>query len=77
MRYYRPQGSSFMICCICDREFLGSDAMAIGHPDDESTTLCYRCCDELSQSEIQEMCQDAWRDARLSESYFDEEDGIS
>ena len=66
-----------MICCVCGREFLGSDAMAKKHPDDPHTTLCERCGDELSQYEIQEMLEDAWRDARLSESYFDEDFDLS
>lgn len=52
---YQAQGCSFMICCVCGREFLGSDVMAEGHLDDEPTTLCHRCGDELSQLEIEEM----------------------
>ena len=61
------QGSSWVICCVCDKEFLVADACAVGHPDDPPWFLCQRCSTEHSQAEMEENMRYAYYCARIAE----------
>ena len=37
--YNKGKGCHWVNCCVCDREFLVSDAVGVGHPDDAPSVL--------------------------------------
>ena len=65
--YDRGKGLSFVKCCECEKEFLVSDAVAVGHPNDPPSLLCERCASEFQQDEMEEMRRYAYYCARVSE----------
>ncbi len=67
MNYNRGNGLTFVDCCVCGCEFLVSDAVAVGHPDDPPTILCVRCASEECQAEMEEMRRYAFFCARTAE----------
>lgn len=67
---YLVQGSSFVVCCLCEREYLVADAVANEHPDAPPSFVCYRCSAEHDQYELEMMRAEAYRAARMSDNYF-------
>lgn len=67
MSEFYVNGCHWVDCFVCEREFLVSDAVAVGHPDNPPAVLCVRCASMECQAEMEQMCREADYHARMAE----------